>query len=140
MVISPAELAERRQRPLRVSGAACGNPDVIALLSEHYPEMVKPARLARAALDDPRVIDLLSRHRPDLVVERAKPIIKTAELRARRMAAGMDLAEFAAEIGISYSAYRNYETGNKTPRLEELAKIAAGLGCDPADLLASSAA
>ncbi|MBE6093066.1 MAG: helix-turn-helix transcriptional regulator [Selenomonas ruminantium] len=56
-------------------------------------------------------------------------------LRRYREGLGITGKEFASKIGINYGTYISYESAGKEPKLENLAKIAAGLHVSIDDLL-----
>lgn len=56
-------------------------------------------------------------------------------LSAAREAAEITKAELARRSGLSVAAIQGYETGRRTPNAEQLAKVAAALGCSADYLL-----
>lgn len=65
--------------------------------------------------------------------------VKTAEIRRRRLALGLTQLQLAENAGVSYPHLNNVEEGRKPPSVTVVAKLAAALGCEPADLLRRSA-
>lgn len=61
--------------------------------------------------------------------------VTAARIRRRREARGWSQADLARAVGLDHSAVSRLESGDRTPRLETLAAIAAAFGCRPSDLL-----
>jgi transcriptional regulator with XRE-family HTH domain len=59
------------------------------------------------------------------------------ELKRRRILAGLSQSAFADKIGIDQTYISKLESGGRYPTPEMLARLAKGLRCKPADLLAS---
>lgn len=55
-------------------------------------------------------------------------------LKAARKRAGMTQSELAARVGCSYQMVQRYETGERNPKLETVARFAEALGVDPEEL------
>jgi transcriptional regulator with XRE-family HTH domain len=56
-------------------------------------------------------------------------------LRRLRDAAGLTQLDLALECGMEMAEISRYELGQRDPRLSTIARLAAGLGLDPADLV-----
>ena len=56
-------------------------------------------------------------------------------LRRIRRAADMTQKELAEKVGIAQKAVCGYETGQNSPSLPMLERLAAALGCEPRDLI-----
>lgn len=62
------------------------------------------------------------------------PAVRYPEIRRRRKALGLKLGPFAIKAGVSYKTLANIECG-QIPSDENVALIAAALGCPAADIL-----
>lgn len=56
-------------------------------------------------------------------------------LRERREEAGLSVQEAADASGMAYSAFARLERGEREPTISTLQRLAAALGCTPADLI-----
>lgn len=56
-------------------------------------------------------------------------------LRAEQERAGLNTDQLAARSGISARAIGRYRSARRAPRLPNLVRLAAGLGCEPAALI-----
>jgi len=61
-------------------------------------------------------------------------------LRRRRIEAGLTLAALAAKTNLSSGHLCELEKGTRNPSPHALARLAAALGCEPADLMPGRAA
>lgn len=61
-------------------------------------------------------------------------------VRARREALGLSQEKLAHSIGLHYSTVSHIERGDRSLRVISILRLAEGLGCDPAELVASIAA
>lgn len=62
--------------------------------------------------------------------------MKTGEkIKERRKSAGLTQAALAKKLNVSTSVIGQYETGYRTPKFENLAKIATAIGCPVTDLI-----
>jgi transcriptional regulator with XRE-family HTH domain len=58
-----------------------------------------------------------------------------ARLRSMRAKRNISVPDLAATLGIAQSTYWNWESGDRQPDLDSIARIAAALGCIPPDLM-----
>lgn len=56
-------------------------------------------------------------------------------IRAHRQEKGLSQAELAERVGVAQTAISQFETGAKTPRLDTLVRLAAGLGISTSVLM-----
>lgn len=61
-------------------------------------------------------------------------------VRARREALGISQEKLAHSIGLHYSTVSHIERGDRSLRVISILRLAEGLGCDPAELVAAIAA
>ena len=61
-------------------------------------------------------------------------------VRARREALGVSQETLANAIGLHYSTVSHIERGDRSLRVISILRLAEGLACDPADLVAAIAA
>lgn len=59
-------------------------------------------------------------------------------LRRKRMAAGLTQTQLAERTGIAVAILSRLETSNRAnPNLESITRLAAGIGCQPSELVPS---
>ncbi|MFG1873351.1 helix-turn-helix domain-containing protein [Sphaerisporangium sp. NPDC049003] len=72
--------------------------------------------------------------------ERQRPLLQDhAELRRRRLLAGMSQAALARQAGIGVSHASLIESGRRSAGVELLGRLAGVLGCEVGDLMAPEA-
>ena len=64
--------------------------------------------------------------------KRYPPMLK---LTLKRKEAGMTICELAKKVGLNYNTISQYESGAHNPRMENISKIAAALGCELKDIV-----
>lgn len=67
-----------------------------------------------------------------MACKRYPPMLK---LTLKRKEARMTICELAEKTGLNYNTISQYENGIHNPRLENIQKIAAALGCEIKDIV-----
>lgn len=60
-------------------------------------------------------------------------------IRELRLKLGLSQAQLAQQVGLDQSLVSRYESGNRTPGLDDLEKFAQCLGCSVRDLIQEGA-
>ena len=124
-------------------GSECDGSELVEVakialyIAEHLRGIDRFEKIKARTLDNLNV-NLLREEPSDWIVDMRFPKEPDSigeMIRKRRKYAGMTQQDLADAAGISVMSVRRYETGERTPNVEVIRKIAKGLKASPSDFL-----